>query len=225
MTAFSSPDDISPTPPAGLVTAQDAAREIVARIEPFIVTGVTELALEAHVLRLAAELGADGVWTTPTTRIGIGTTVCHPDFPMQDRAAVAGDTVIVDVNPTVAGWLGDFCSTFVVAPAPESTELVDTVRQLQRDMIDRVTPGMTASSLYWVGVGLASERGLKLLDLLDNFGHSLDTRFAASGFIDATNHTPMWGGWTVEPQLGCRGMGAKFEDILWLAPGRDVTVV
>lgn len=216
----SSPDSVPAEPPAGLIAAQNVAREIVARLQPLIVEGVTEVELEQHVLRLGQELGADGVWTTPTTRVGIGTTVCHPAFPMQDRVALPGDTVIIDVNPSVGGWLGDFCVSFAIEPAPRGRELVEAVRLFQTDLIALVVPGMLASELYGLGAVMANSRGLKLLDLLDNFGHSLDTEFAASGFIDATNHSPMWGGWTIEPQLGSQGMGAKFEDILWLTPGQ-----
>lgn len=212
-------------PPAGLVAAQDLAREIIAQLTPLIVDGVSETELEAHVLRIGDELGSSDVWTTPTTRIGIGTSVCHPAFPMQDRRAVAGDTVIIDVNPVLDGWLGDFCQSFAVAPAPTGSALIEEVRQFQLDLIALVEPGMLASALYAIGADLALSRGLKLLDLLDNFGHSLDTEFATEGFIDATNDTPMWGGWTVEPQLGRHGVGAKFEDILWLTPGQVPIVV
>ncbi|WP_158437895.1 M24 family metallopeptidase [Naasia lichenicola] len=209
----------------GLIAAQDLAREIVRRVEPLIVEGVTELELERDVLRLGRELGSDAPWTTPTTRIGIGTTVCHPAFPMQDRAAVLGDTVIIDVNPVLDGWLGDYCESFVVGADSEADALVAAVREIQLAMIELVVPGMPASELYAIGAALVAERNLKVLDLLDNFGHSQDSAFAAHGFIDSTNHAPMWGGWTVEPQLGRHGRGAKFEEIIWLAPGRSPVVV
>ena len=212
-------------PPEGLVAAQELARRIVRAIEPLIVAGVTELELEAQVYRIATELGSGPPWTSPTTRIGLGTTVCHPAFPMQDRRGVLGDTVIIDVNPVLDHWFGDYCETFVIGEDASASELAAIARQIQLAMIASIVPGMPASDLHRIGADLVESRGLKNLDLLDNFGHSLGREFASDGFIDSTNHTPMWGGWTIEPQLGRHGRGAKYEEIVWISPGRAPSIV
>jgi Xaa-Pro aminopeptidase len=198
---------------------------VATEIAPFVVAGITELELRAHVERLAATHGSTGHWTPVTTRIGIGTLVAHPAFPMQDRAARAGDTVFVDVTPIIDGWLGDHCVSFVIGDDDEAQRLIDDCRDVQQHMIDAVTPGMPASDLFAIGAALLAEKELKLLDLLDNFGHSIGREFATDGFIDAFNHTPMYGAWTIEPQVGRRGRGAKYEDMVWLSREGDKTLI
>lgn len=199
---------------------QNLARQIVSELLPFVVAGVSEIELCERVRDIGAALGSEGNWTGPTTRVGLGTLVAHPDFPMQDRRAVLGDTVIIDVNPTLNGWLGDYCVTLQIGDSPEATELIREVREIQQLVIQSLRPGMSASSLYAEATVIFSERGLKNFDLLDNIGHSIGRDFASGGFIDGSNEQEMWGAWTIEPQLGRNAKAAKFEDIVWLAPGQ-----
>jgi Xaa-Pro dipeptidase len=217
--------DCPTQPPAGLVAAQDVARTISRELVPAIRPGATETGLQREADRIAATHGSTGPWTPVTTRVGIGTLVAHPDFPMQDRAAVVGDTVIVDVTPTIDGWLGDFCVSHVVGEDAEAQALLVECREIQRAMLEAAVPGMPANELYGIGAALLDRSGLKLLDLLDNFGHSIGREFAADGFIDAGNSTPMYGAWTVEPHVGRNARGAKFEDIVWLAGDGTTTRV
>lgn len=212
-------------PPEGLIAAQAVAKRIVARVLPEVREGVTERQLSDRVLEVAAELGSIGVWSQPTTRLGLGTLVAHPEFPMQDRPARIGDTVIIDVNPTIDGWLGDFCVSAVVGESTAAGELVAEVHGIQRRMIELIRPGMPASEFFRLSAQLIASHDLKILDLLDNVGHSIGEAFAADGFIDATNDTPMYGAWTLEPHLGRSARGAKFEDIVWLVDGADPVVI
>lgn len=151
--------------------------------------------------------------------------VAHPAFPMQDRRAADGDTVILDMTPTVDGWLGDFCTSVALRGDDEAAELVESCRWVQQRLVAAVVPGMPARELHALGGHLAAERDLRLLDLLDNIGHSIGREFAADGFIDPWNDTPMVPAWTIEPHLGRRGRGAKFEDIVWLDDDGSTTVV
>jgi Xaa-Pro aminopeptidase len=211
--------------PPGLVRAQALARAVVAELEPFVQVGVTEIELDEQLTRIALAGGSTGFWSPSTTRVGLGTLVAHPDFPMQHRPAVAGDTVIIDIACSLAGWCGDFCTTLTLEAADETLALVDECRWVYDRLLEEIRPGMPACQLYEFGAGLLRSRDLKLLDLLDNFGHSIGREFAADGFIDATNSTPMWGGWTLEPHVGRHARGAKFEEIVWLAADGSVTVV
>lgn len=211
--------------PPGLQAAQDVARAAVDRVLALVAPGITELELQHEAERVCAELGAGGVWTPVTTRVGLGTLVAHPEFPMQDRAAAEGDIVLIDIAPAVDGWFGDFCRSIMLGEDPQAADVVSGCRWVQQQMISAVGPGMPASDLCALGLRLAAERGLRLLDLLDNFGHSIGGEFAAQGFIDPSNHTPMYGAWTIEPHLGRLGHGAKFEDIVWLVDGRAPLIV
>ena len=205
-------------PPAGLVAAQGIAKRTVnTLISRGVAIGSSEIELAEQVKVIVGVLGASGLWTPCTTRVGLGTLVAHPEFPMQDRRAVQGDYLVLDVAPAVEGWLGDYCRTFVVGGGPDKHGLIADVERIQSALIDHVRPGMPASELFAFGASLVTAAGLKILDLLDNIGHSIGQEFAAEGFIDATNDTPMWGAWTIEPHVGTRARGVKVEDMIWLA--------
>ncbi len=93
-----------------------------------------------------------------------------------------------------------------------------------QDALAFVEPGMEARELFLHTKGLIDAGGYRLCDLLGNIGHDLGRGEAyANGFIDASNATPMWGGWAIEPHIGLERRGAKFEEIVWLsASGREL---
>ncbi len=223
---MASSDESAGRPPAGLVTAQLTAKRIAAEAARWLRPGVTEVEWQQEVDRIAATHGSTGQWTPATTRVGLGTLVAHPEFPMQSRVARDGDPAFLDVTPTIDGWLGDYCISLVVGePDAETVAVIEDCRWIQQQMIAAARPGMPASEMFAVGAARAAERNVKLLDLLDNFGHSIGREFATDGFIDAGNDTPMYGAWTIEPQVGRRARGAKFEDIVWLAEGHAAVVI
>jgi Xaa-Pro dipeptidase len=218
-------DAINREIPPDLARAQALARAVVAELEPFVQVGVTEVELDERLTSLALAAGSTGFWSPSTTRVGLGTLVAHPDFPMQDRPAAAGDTVVVDLACSFLGWCSDYCTTFTIEPAAETLVLVEDCRWVFNELLARARPGMPACALYETGANLLRERDLKLLDLLDNFGHSIGREFAAEGFIDATNTNPMWGAWTLEPHVGRHARGAKFEEIAWFGGDGSIAVV
>jgi Xaa-Pro aminopeptidase len=216
----------SAAPPAGLVAAQQVAKRIAAEAAQLLRPGLTEVEWQRGTDRIATAHGSTGQWTPVTSRVGLGTLVAHPEFPMQQRAARDGDPAFLDVTPTVDGWLGDYCISLVAGePDAETVAVIEDCRWVQQQMIAAARPGLRASEMFAVGAARAAERNLKLLDLLDNFGHSIGREFAVEGFIDADNDTPMYGAWTIEPQVGRRARGAKFEDIIWLAEGQATVVI
>lgn len=213
-------------PPDGLAAAQSVAKRVAAGVADLVLPGVTEVELQRQANRIAGALGSTGPWTPPTTRVGLGTMVAHPEFPMQDRVAADGDPAFLDMTPTVDGWLGDYCVSLVVGrPDPRTQAVIDACRAIQQRLIAAARPGMPANELFGVAADLTAAHGVRLLDLLDNVGHSIGREFAADGFIDAGNDTPMYGAWTIEPQVGRQARGAKFEDIIWLAEGRETVIL
>ncbi|CAN5501692.1 hypothetical protein BH10ACT8_BH10ACT8_16070 [soil metagenome] len=228
-------------PPPQLQHAQDVARAIVGQAKGLVVAGITEIELSHEIDRIAAQHGSSGMWSPTTSRVGLGTLIAHPEFPMQDRVAQGGDTCIIDVACTVDGWCGDYCETLLVggdeqpgvavaasgesASALSASALIAECREVAALLRAEIRPGMPASELFRFAADLLHRRNLKLLDLLDNIGHSIGEDFASDGFIDADNHLPMYGGWTIEPHVGRSARGAKFEDIIWLDRDGSVTVV
>lgn len=211
--------------PPQLQHAQDVARATVEQAKRLVVEGITEIELSEQIDRIAAEHGSSGMWSPTTSRVGLGTLIAHPEFPMQDRAAVTGDTCIIDVACAVEGWCGDYCETVLVGKGEPAATLISECQHVAELLRAKIRPGMPASELFRFAADLLQQRNLKLLDLLNNVGHSIGEDFATDGFIDADNHTPMYGGWTIEPHVGRSARGAKFEDIIWLDRDGSVTVV
>lgn len=202
-------------PTAWLVAAQSVAqRTDNTLISGGVVVGSSEIGLAEQGAAIVGELGASGLWPPCTTRVGLGALVAHPDSPMQQRRAGEGDYLDLDVAPAVDGWLGDCCRTFVVGGGPEEHCLVGALERIQSALIDHVRPGMPASELFSFGAALVADAGPKTLDLLDNIGRAIGREFAAEGCIDASNDTPMWGAWTIEPHVGTQARDVKVDDML-----------
>jgi Xaa-Pro aminopeptidase len=210
--------------PDGLVAAQRTTKEVTGEVVAALRPGLTERDVAALAERLARGRGASGFWTPVAVGAGEGSRVCHPDHPPGNRTIEEQDLVLLDVTPTFDGWPGDYCVSVVLGDDPERRELVATVERLRDELIAACRPGLPANELFGVAAAAFAREGVELLDLLANIGHSLEREFAEHGFIDASNATPMWGGWTIEPHVGRGSLGAKVEEILWLEPG-GVSVV
>jgi len=213
-----------PEPPRELVAAQratiDVAEEVLRGVRP----GVSEQELAALADVLARERGATGVWTPIAAGAGEGNRVCHPDHPPTARTVVDEDVVYLDLTPDFAGWPGDVTRSVAVGRDPAHHRIVDDCLRLELALIAACRPGMRVSELFGVAAAMLAVEGYELLDLLGNIGHDLGHGAEVTGFIDAGNDSPMWGAWAIEPHIGRDGLGAKFEDVVWLGP-KGVVVV
>jgi Xaa-Pro dipeptidase len=203
-------------PPDGLVAAQRATIEVVESLESSLRPGMSERELAALAGRLARERGATGAWTPIAVGAGKGNRVCHPDHPPTDRLVADIDLVFFDVTPDFSGWHGDYTRSVVVGHDAKRERLVEDCLAVERELIDACRPGMPSSELFHVAEAALARRELELLDLLGNVGHDLGYGAEVTGYIDPGNETPMWGAWAIEPHVGRDGLGAKFEDLVWL---------
>ena len=212
-----------PAPPPGLVAAQRATIEVTEKVLRGVRAGVSEQELAARAGSLARERGATGVWTPIAAGAGEGNRVCHPDHPPTARVVAEEDVVYLDLTPDFGGWPGDATRSVAVGGNPAHRAIVAGCLRIERALIAACRPGMAASQLFGAAAAMLAAEGYELLDLLGNIGHDLGHGAAVTGFIDAGNDTPMWGAWAIEPHIGRDGIGAKFEDVVWL--GREGVVV
>jgi Xaa-Pro dipeptidase len=212
--------------PGGFRQAQDVARAALAAVGEVPVAGLSEAEIAGLIDDRLGEAGAAETWCPTLVGVGEGTLVCHPDhLPSPARRVEEGGIVWADVTPVVDGWYGDLTRVwFAGAPSERDAALARDAEAVLQDALAFVEPGMEARELFLHTQRLIDAGGYRLCDLLGNIGHDLGRDEAyGQGFIDATNATPMWGGWAIEPHIGLEQRGAKFEDIVWLSTsGREI---
>lgn len=213
--------DVAPAPPPELVAAQRialAAAEAACRAAR---PGMTERELERVASDAMVAAGATGVWTITNVGVGEGSRTCFPTDPPGDRALAAEDVAVVDVHPISPGgaW-GDCTRTALVGDGAEARDALAELADIHAATLAACRPGMPASELFGGCLQRIEAAGFELLDQLANIGHSLTAGAAyLHAFIDASNDTPMWGAWAIEPFVGRGALGVKLEDLVWF--GRD----
>jgi Xaa-Pro dipeptidase len=218
-------DEVTTGVPAGFRAAQDVARAAIEAITAMPLAGVSEAGIAQRIDAFLRESGVAETWCPTLVGVGEGTAVCHPEhLPSETRILEPGGIVWADVTPVVDGWYGDITRVwFAGEPSERNAAIVRDAEAILRDALAFVEPGMEARELFLHTKRLIDDGGYRLCDLLGNIGHDLGRDAYGKGFIDATNHTPMWGGWAIEPHIGLADCGAKFEDVVWLSSaGREL---
>lgn len=207
-------------PPKGLVRAQELAHAALRHVMSLDLVGRTDRELAAECEMYLRDHGSTDPWCPTLVGAGDATLVCHPLYaPVDEHRFEGGELVWLDITPVLDGWYGDATQVwFVGEPDERDRRLREDALAIERGGLEFVQPGMPACELFAHVHGLIEDAGYLLLDLWGNVGHDLGYQSAyAHGFIDARNTTPMWGAWTMEPHLGDRRRGAKFEDVVWLS--------
>ena len=217
--------DVADLPPPGLVRAQEIAKAAAAAGLAAARAGVSEKAIELAISAEMAGHGVEHVWTITNVGLGENARICFPTHPPTDLVATGRDVVMVDVHPiTPEGFWGDCTRCRVIGEFPEAEAALRDLEALHAEVLAACRPGMKASDLFGLCHGRLEAEGFVLLDLLANIGHSLAPGAAyLHNFIDATNDTPMWGAWAIEPFAARDGVAVKVEDLVWF--GRDACTI
>ncbi len=211
--------DISPTPPAGLVTAQLLARDVAEQAAEVIWAGMTERELARWAEETMRARGSTGLWTIVNVGFGSGSLDCFPTVGPTDRMLWNIDSGFIDVHPVVDGWWGDCTRTFVMGDQPDYLEAKAEIQKIHDTVLAAAYPGMPARELWSAFNDCIVGTGWKHMDRLGNIGHSIGQNVSyTQGYIDSTNPTPMWGAWAVEPFIGNHLYGVKVEDVIWFGP-------
>ncbi len=213
--------DVAFDPPPGLRAVQALARAGAMAGLAAGKPGVTERGVERAVGERLIEGGAVGIWTITNVGLGDNAKVCFPTNPPTDLKAEQRDVLMVDVHPiSQAGFWGDCTRCLVIGDFPEAQQALCDLEKLHYETIGKCRPGMPANELFSMSHERLSAEGFVLLDKLANIGHSLAPGAAyLDKFIDATNETPMWAAWALEPFAQRGDVAVKVEDLVWF--GRE----
>jgi Xaa-Pro dipeptidase len=203
--------------PDGLAAVQRIAIEVAERAAAEARPGMSEIELRDLVEQWLRERGCETVWSITNVGFGARSTICFPDQPPTENRLASDDLGHVDLHPVASdGWWGDCTRTFALGSNAEHERALEAVREIHAATLARCRPGMPARELFEGCHASIVAAGYKLLDPWSNIGHSIKHSSAYDEkFIDATNETPMWGAWAIEPFLGTDDFGIKLEDLVW----------
>lgn len=107
--------------------------------------GVTELAVFNHLQAVAVETAGE-----PLTALGNDYQSNSPGGPPRNRAAQAGELMILDLGPAYRGYYADNCRTFAVdgRPTDEQLEAREVILRVFDLVKEEVRPGVSCRQLF-----------------------------------------------------------------------------
>ena len=214
---------------AGMRAAGRLVAEILDRIAPLVVPGVSTIELDSAVHRLIAAAGARSATVgykgyKHATCISINHVVCH-GIPSEKRLR-EGDILNIDVTVIVDGWFGDSSRMYVAGrPARKAERLIDITHDALMEGIAQVRPGNTFGD-----IGAAIQRfaeAHRCSVVRDFCGHGLGRVFHAAPNV---LHYGRWGTgpvlepgmfFTIEPMINLGRPETKVLDDDWTAVTKD----
>lgn len=183
------------------------------------------------------------VWWGDRTRFeGVRT---YWDYQATDRRLQEGEIFILDVAPMVNGFISDIGFSGVIGDNDDFAAGAEFLTLLRQDIPNLVTELRNGSAVwraidakiraagyenihakYPFGVlGHRVHRASGKIDLtLLNFGWQSYWEFTSRGLfgqlLDADYHGSMEGLWAIEPHIGGKNFGMKFEEILLVESGK-----
>ena len=102
---------------------------------------------------------------------------------------------------------------------------LEEIRHIHATTLAAARPGMRACDLFGAFEEALQPSGLKLLDRLNNIGHSLGQSTSYDlGYLDPWNETRLHGAWAIEPFVGNHLWGVKLEDVVWFGSERCTVI-
>lgn len=220
-----SADDFTKLHKAGRLVAQ-----ILDRITPFVVPGVTTGELDDRIHRDILESGAQSATIgyrgyTKASCISVNHVVCH-GIP-GDKVLVEGDIVNIDVTVILNGWFGDSSRMYLVGDkiSAKARKLVDVTYDALMLGIEAVRPGATLGD---VGHAIQSyAEGNRFSVVRDFCGHGIGRVFhsepqvlhygkAGTGLVLEEGMV-----FTIEPMINAGTWQVKVLNDGWTAVTRD----
>lgn len=216
--------------------AQDIARSVLAEITRYIVPGTTEALLHQTCHRLMLAHGASGYWgNTPAFVLAgdrLRDSVFDHRYQPADIPFGEDEMITIDVGPRIGDCLGDCARSYFLkhgelVTAEEAGEEqaagMALEAMLHAAFVSKVTPDMTFAEIYTEMNALVRDAGFENLDLLDNYGHSLEKEPADFILMDGKNDRTLGSVsyFTFEPHVARPGSryAVKLEEVYYFEDG------
>jgi methionyl aminopeptidase len=221
--------------PANLETykaAQDIARSVLADITRYIVPQATERTLHQTCHRLMLEHGASGYWgNTPAFVLAgerLRDSVFDHRYVPADVPLGENEMITIDVGPRIGDCLGDCARSFFLKDGklataeeagPEQAAGMALEHRLHAAFFARVKPDMSFAQIYREMDALVRDSGYENLDLLSNYGHSLEKDVSDFILMDGKNDRTLGSVsfFTFEPHIARPGsrFAVKLEEVYY----------
>jgi methionyl aminopeptidase len=214
---------------AGMHAAGRAVADILDRIAPLVVPGVTTLELDTAVHDMVRAAGATSATVgykgyRHATCISINHVVCH-GIPSERRLR-DGDILNIDVTVILDGWFGDSSRMYVAGrPGRKAERLIDITHDALMKGIEQVHPGNAFGD---IGAAIQRFAEANRCSVVRDFcGHGLGRVFHAAPNV---LHYGRWGTgpvlepgmfFTIEPMINLGRPETKVLDDDWTAVTKD----
>jgi Xaa-Pro aminopeptidase len=223
------------TVPANLESykaAQDIARAVLADITRYIVPQATERTLHQACHSLMLEHGASGYWgNTPAFVLAgdrLRDSVFDHRYAPADVPLGENEMITIDVGPRLGDALGDCARSYFLKDGslvtaqeagPEQAAGMALEHRLHAAFFSRVKPSMSFAQIHREMDALVRASGYENLDLLANYGHSLEKDPSDFVLMDGNNDRPLGSVafFTFEPHIATPGsrFAAKLEEVYY----------
>ena len=220
----------SPEDFAGMRAAGHLAADILDRVAPLVVSGVSTGELDAAVEDMIEAAGAVSATIgykgyRHATCISINHVVCH-GIPTDAKKLKDGDILNIDVTVIVDCWYGDTSRMYVAGtPARKAERLIDITHDALMKGIEEVRPGNTFGD---IGAAIQRYAEAHRCSVVRDFcGHGLGRVFHAAPNV---LHYGRWGAgavlepgmfFTIEPMINLGRPETKVLDDDWTAVTKD----
>jgi len=216
--------------------AQDIARSVLAHITHYIVPQATERTLHQACHRLMLEHGASGYWgNTPAFVLAgdrLRDSVFDHRYVPADAPLGENEMITIDVGPRIGDCLGDCARSYFLKDGglvtaeqagPEQAAAMALEHRLHAAFVARVHPELSFAQIHREMDALVREAGYENLDLLANYGHSLEKDVADFILMDANNDRLLGSVafFTFEPHIARPGsrFAVKLEEVYYFDHG------
>jgi Xaa-Pro aminopeptidase len=205
----------SPYEVAQLRAASEAADAVFEDLVASEIVGRTEIDVLGDIRRLLVEHGHDG----PSLGgiVGFGANGASPHHHAGDRAARAGESVVVDFGGGLAGYRSDITRTFHLGePDDEFRRVYEIVDQANQAAFDAARPGTTTTALDRIARDFIAEAGYGE-HFLHRLGHGIGLDGHEAPYLVKGDDTELAEGMTfsIEPGIYLEGrFGVRIEDIV-----------
>jgi len=177
--------------------------------------GITEKEVEAQLLQIYKDLGADGFSFTPI--VSFGANAADPHHSPDDTMLKEGDCVLFDVGCLKDGYCADMTRTFFYKyVSEENRKIYEIVRAANEAAEAKIKPGVPICELDKAARSLITEAGYGP-EFNHRLGHFIGLDVHEYGDVSATNTWPAAPGmiFSIEPGIYLVGnTGVRIEDLV-----------